>query len=266
MVIAAMAGSERAVSPRTVLQWQNEAGERIYRVTAGRAVRCRALADGRRHLVGILLPGDICGVSCLHGTAQRSSVEAGPGLRVQSISRDLAAQLVASQPDVALWLFRKVSEDTARADRWLTVLSHGTAVEKIAAMLLDLHARLAQANQAGSAAVRIPLTQQEIADCVGLTLPHVSRTLTTLRKRGVVRIHYGMIELPDLAAFADCVSTLEDIWGEEEHQPGRLRRDVTRGFTSMFIAGTLFGGSNEFLARQVPRQAVHWLSLLGGIA
>ena len=92
----------------------------------------------------------------------------------------------------------QLAEDERRLHNWVAALSKGSADERIATLLLDLHGRLHHAGLANGDAFRMPMTQQEIGDHLGLTLVHVNRVLRRLREAGIVTVQRGMVWVEEM--------------------------------------------------------------------
>lgn len=102
-----------------------------------------------------------------------------------------------------------------------TLLSVGrrSAEERIASMLILLFKRAgALQADAGSGGVVFPLTQQHIADALGLSLVHTNKTLRKLERRGLHRIADGRLYLRDVKAMA----RLADLYGDGRPPPRPL--------------------------------------------
>jgi len=205
-LMAGMAATTRVFSAGSLILREGDPQTMMSQVVSGWATCHRTLPDGRTQLISILVPGDMIGVSSLIQGSRRKSIEAQTQVSVQSLSHAQVLRLAAEEPNVALWLIWHQSQESMRADEWLGVLSHGNAIEKIAFLLLDLYRRLKRMGQVGAGPVRVPLTQREIGERLGLTLPHVCRTVALLRERSIVKVHYGVIDIIDphaLIAYAE---------------------------------------------------------------
>jgi CRP/FNR family transcriptional regulator, anaerobic regulatory protein len=188
----AMTKNLRLFAAKSVIIEEGNQLTHVIRVISGRAARRRMLADGRSQLISILLHGDIFGVRPLFGGTPTDTIEAITDLAVQSIVHSEIQRLADIDANVALWLIRYASQEHQKVENWLRVLANGTAIEKISFALIDLWRRIRGAD---NDPVRLPLSQRELAEHVGLTLPHVCRTIAALRDAGVVKIHYGSIEI-----------------------------------------------------------------------
>jgi CRP-like cAMP-binding protein len=91
-----------------------------------------------------------------------------------------------------LWLGEKES-----ADRLAIDLGRRTAEERIARLILSLMDRLAARGMTQGATMEFPLRQHHVADATGLTPVHVSKLLTDLRRRGLIRINDRSLEVLD---------------------------------------------------------------------
>lgn len=174
-------------------------------IDRGAAFRALTNSDGRRVIIDLLLPGDIAGSGdALTGSARGELVAAN------SVSyRALAAaslQALIADPLVALGIVRSMSEAQRRADRHLFSLARLDARERIAAFLVEIYDRLQQRNLISRETFVLPLTQEQMADYLGITMVHVSRTLKRLYDEKLVLINRQVVILLDvleLRAVAD---------------------------------------------------------------
>jgi CRP-like cAMP-binding protein len=204
-LLAAMAATTTRVFPaRSTIVKEGDLETMVSQVVSGWASCRRTLPDGRTQLTSVVLLGDMIGVSSLVGGSRRESVEARTQMSVQSLSHVEVLRLAAERSNVALWLLWHQSQENKRSNEWVTVLSHGNAIEKIAFLLLDLYRRLKRMGQGCEGSVRVPLTQREIGERLGLTLPHVCRTVALFRERGIVQLRYGGIDIIDPPALIRC--------------------------------------------------------------
>jgi CRP/FNR family transcriptional regulator len=102
-------------------------------------------------------------------------------------------------------------------------LGRGNAEERMALLLLDLHGRLALAGQIDAAATGYdcPMTQQQVADLLGLTNVHVSRVLRTLREERIATMRAGRVQITDLARLGKLAHPLLDVFEHAEPAYGR---------------------------------------------
>jgi CRP/FNR family transcriptional regulator len=156
-----------------------------FRVLSGAVRLVKGLADGRRQVIEFLVAGEYFG---LIGAAQHAySVEA---IVASKLARYPCAKLemaARANPVLAERLLELARTDLERAHAQMLLLGRKTAEEKIASFLLALARR--QGNGAGPARVlKLPMSRQDMADYLGLTIETVSRTVTRLRQDGLIAL------------------------------------------------------------------------------
>lgn len=185
---------------------QGRRHDSIFILTQGFALRYRGLANGRRQVLDIALPGDALGCpSCFLGAAL-NTVTALTRTAVACIaSADLSIAL-AGVPELSLALVRSATSEAARLSEHLIDVGRRTARERVAHFLLEFSARLAAAGIGTADAFSLPITQVQLADVVGLSIPHTNRVLRRLREEGLLQIIGSRVEIKNrggLAALAD---------------------------------------------------------------
>jgi CRP-like cAMP-binding protein len=209
-LFASMTPSSQVFTSQEVIV---EAGERplgIYRIQSGWMVEKRLLADGRSHIRSFLLPGDCFGIRELISGKTNHSVVALTRATVAVLPRSRLKALLSNDPDFTLALIGLFAAAECRNRDLDTVLAYGNAIEKVAATLLDLCARIQRWYRMLELPVRLPIGQREIGEHLGLTLPHVSRTLRSLRLAATINIRYRALEVIDVAALAEHAKSLQD--------------------------------------------------------
>ncbi|MGZ5835653.1 MAG: Crp/Fnr family transcriptional regulator [Xanthobacteraceae bacterium] len=176
---------------------RNDICEDICIISEGWAYRYLQLADGRRQILAVLLPGDVIAASTPFQPRMDYSVQALTDVRFHRIHRSL---FTARETQAKLFgeLAKILVAERKNADDQLIDLGQRPADERIAGLILRLRDRLDARGEVENETFRFPLRQQHIADIAGLTSVHVSRVLTQLRKDGLVDIADGMIHLHNL--------------------------------------------------------------------
>jgi CRP-like cAMP-binding protein len=160
---------------------ENEPADYLYKVVSGAVRTYRVLNDGRRQIGAFHLPGDMFGLE--FGDTHGCSAEAIADSVILVIKRSAVLALAARDADVARQLWTLTARELGRAQNHMMLLVRN-AQERIATFLLEM----AERAFAGDA-VELPMSRQDIADHLGLTIETVSRTLTQLE-------HDAAIELP----------------------------------------------------------------------
>ncbi len=156
----------------------------------------KLLPDGRRQIVGFGLPGDFLGM----GASARHNFSAdaiGP-VAICRFSRASFARFIEDKPH----LLRRINEfavrELSQAQDHMVLLGRRSAEEKVATFLIRWRDRLAELLPPARM-VPLPMSRQDIADYLGLTIETVSRTLTKLERDGVIEIIPGSVCLLDPA-------------------------------------------------------------------
>jgi CRP-like cAMP-binding protein len=159
---------------------EGEKADYVYKVVSGTVRTYRILADGRRQIGGFHLPGDVFGLET--GEQHRLSAEAVTESKVLVVKRSTLMALAARDNDVSRDLWRLTGSELARAQDQILLLAK-TAQERVAAFLLEMAERRPSAH-----AVELPMSRQDIADYLGLTIETVSRTLTALENEAAIEL------------------------------------------------------------------------------
>lgn len=206
--------SYRSYAPGEVILWRGEALDFVASLVAGVASLSKTLEDGRTQMVGLLLPSDFIGRP---GRARVDfDVTATTEVTLCRFERGPFEQLIETTPHVAQRLMELALDELDAARDWMILLGRKTAREKIATFL-DLLTRRGSLEQgAPHMILDLPMTRDQIADFLGLTLETVSRQLSALKKEGVIafsgRREIEVIDLPALRlATGDDTDTSTDI-------------------------------------------------------
>lgn len=185
--------------------WNGDEMNFVASVVRGVATLSHTLQDGRKQMVGLLLPSDFIG---------------RPGRRISSY--DVAAvtdvtlccfrrkpfeQMLATTPNVAERLLDMSLDELDAAREWLLILGRKTAREKIASFLTIIARRAAARDglaSSGPIAIDLPLTREAMADYLGLTLETVSRQISALKNEGLITLEgKRRVLVPELRLLAN---------------------------------------------------------------
>ena len=159
---------------------ENEPAEYVYKVISGSVRTYKILADGRRQIAGFHLPGDIFGSQLAEVHAL--SAEAVADAKVLVVKRSALTTLAGRDAAVARELFSLTSRELRRMQERILLLVK-SAQERVASFLLEMAERASAGNT-----VELPMSRQDIADYLGLTIETVSRTLTTLEGAAAIEV------------------------------------------------------------------------------
>ncbi|NJS40556.1 MAG: Crp/Fnr family transcriptional regulator [Rhodobacteraceae bacterium] len=180
--------------------WSGDRMEFVGSVVTGIATLTHTLEDGRRQMVGLLLPSDFVGRP---GRATAAyDVTATTDMVMCCFRKKPFEDLMATTPHIAQRLLEMTLDELDAAREWMLLLGRKTAREKIASMITIIarrEASLRSRKPKGMLTVDLPLTREEMADYLGLTLETVSRQISALKKDGVISLEGNRhISIPDL--------------------------------------------------------------------
>jgi CRP-like cAMP-binding protein len=194
------ASSQRSLAAGAALVDERGTSDSLYLLTSGWAYRYATARDGARQILAVLLPGDFCNLDAVSYPACDYGIQS---LTPISVSRLPCAQIdgLADEHPALMQLFlRSMSIENARLGRWTLYLGRKSASARLAHFLSEIAVRLTGAAGDEGCTFDLPLTQEKIADVLGLTPVHVNRTLHALRAQGVVEVQGRAITIPSLAA------------------------------------------------------------------
>ncbi len=189
-----------SLPPRALILRAGETADQVSALREGWAFSFRVMSDGRRQIVTFHLPGDILGVECLLGMASALSVQAITAVSLCAYPAAEVPRLLRSNPEVQAHVLRVLVADRLERDERILTLGARLAIQSFACFVLDLYDRLCKRNLQSGEGFSCPLTQEMVADALGMTKVHVSRTLATLRRQGVLDLRGGQMVLQDIPA------------------------------------------------------------------
>jgi CRP-like cAMP-binding protein len=173
-------GAMMTYRPNTEIFGENEPADYLYKVVSGSVRTYKILNDGRRQVGGFYLPGDIFGLE--FAEEHSLSAEAITDAKVLVVKRSALNALAGRDASVGQQLFALTGRELHRVqDRILLLIK--SAQERVASFLLEMAERAAQNN-----IIDLPMSRQDIADYLGLTIETVSRTLTSLETAAAIEV------------------------------------------------------------------------------
>lgn len=164
-------------------------------IIEGLACRYKSLPDGRRQILAFQAPGDLLDLhGFLMGDMDYSVVALTP-CRIVSAPYQKLSEALDQSPVLHRALWKTVTADGAMAREWLVGLGRRSAYGRIAHLLCEVTQRLQLVG--AEDASELPLTQQELADSLGLSLVHVNRVLQRLRASGLISLGRGSLQVLD---------------------------------------------------------------------
>ncbi len=181
--------------------WAGDQIQFLGSVVQGVAALTQTMEDGRRQMVGLLLPSDFVGRPGREVAPY--DVVAATEVTLCRFQRSAFEKLIATTPSVAQRLLEMTLDELDAAREWMLLLGRKTAREKIASLLAIIARRdtsLRLKKVAGRVQFDLPLSREAMADYLGLTLETVSRQMSALKREGIIELEGKRhINIPDYA-------------------------------------------------------------------
>jgi CRP-like cAMP-binding protein len=175
-----MMGAQMSFPRNAEIYGEGEPADYIYRVISGAVRTYKVLADGRRQVGGFYLPGDMFGLE--PGEEHTFSAEAIAESKVLVIKQSAVMALAERDGEVARQLWNLTGRELSRVQDHILLLIK-SAHERVATFLLEMAERECAGN-----AVDLPMSRQDIADYLGLTIETVSRTLSHMESLATIEV------------------------------------------------------------------------------
>ncbi len=159
---------------------EDEPAEYLYQVISGAVRAYRMRDDGRRQIIAFYFPGDIFGVEA--GDVHLSSAEAISDAQILVAKHSAVMARAEQEKTLARQLWMLTVRELKRVQEHSLALIK-SAEERVAGFLLEMAGR-----NPASASVELPMSRQDIADYLGLTIETVSRTFTQLVQSGTITL------------------------------------------------------------------------------
>lgn len=204
----ALAAIERArshavqVPAGTTLIYEGQRNAQLFTIYAGWAFRYKTLPDGRRQILNFLLPGDLTGLQQEFDADAACGVELLTDCALCVFKDKSLIHLYTEQPRLGYDVTWLAAQEGHHVDDNLLTTGQRNALERVAMLLLHLYRRLDRVGQAENGSIFFPLTQQHIADALGLSLVHTNKTLRRLAQLGLHKLEGGRLHLLNPQALA----------------------------------------------------------------
>lgn len=189
----------KSVEPGQELIRPESVGNQVFVLQAGWAYRYKALPDGRRQVLNFVLPGDFMGLRAHFFGISDHSIVTLTDATVSALGANEIVNLFRDYPKLAAAITWSAAREEAMLAEHIVRLGRRNALERMAHLLLELLSRLKAVDVVDGPSYAFPITQQLLADTLGLSVVHVNRTLRKLRLRDLVHIEGGRIFLRDIA-------------------------------------------------------------------
>ena len=183
----------------------------------GLMCRYKDLSDGQRQITELHVAGDFADLHSFTLKRLDHNVMTLTPCRIAIVPHASLERITEQFPHLTRLYWFTTNMDAAIHREWEVSLGRRLAVSRLAALFCELRVRLGVVGMTEGQSYRLPLTQTDLAECVGLTPIHVNRTLKELRERGLVEFRSGRVnilnwdELARVAEFDPAYLYLEPI-------------------------------------------------------
>jgi CRP/FNR family nitrogen fixation transcriptional regulator len=179
MAQTGVAASEFSYKKGVEIYGEKEPADYVYQVSCGAVRSYKLLSDGRRQIGAFHLARDIFGLE--NSKVHRFTAEAIVDTTLRLVRRRSLESVAGRDVQVANNLLNLTASNLQHAEDHMLLLGRKTALERVAAFLLEMDRRLTAADF-----IALPMCRRDIADYLGLTLETVSRALSHLHDRGIL--------------------------------------------------------------------------------
>ena len=166
-------------------------------IVSGLAYRHKSTVDGDRQILSFHVPGDFIDLEGSLLAVADHNVQALTRCELALVPTGAVRQLMTAHPLLAQAMWVDTLIDASIFREWIVNVGQRDARARIAHILCEFACRLRLAGMASAKGYELPVTQEHLADATGLTTVHVSRTLMTLEREGLVKRQKRFISIPD---------------------------------------------------------------------
>lgn len=194
----ALLANVRSVEARKQLIGRGERPENIHLILDGFACRFNKMSNGKRQISALLVPGDFCDLHAGILSKMDHSIATLTPCLVADLPRVTVLDLIEKHPRIGHALSWATLVDEAILRKWLVNMALYEVPQQLAHLLCELLIRLGVAGRGDADGYRLPLTQEDLADVLGVTPVHVNRTLQALRAAGLIVLRKRRLVIPNV--------------------------------------------------------------------
>jgi len=188
--------------PGEDLVCEGDRAEKIRFLLSGWACRYKMLEDGRRQIVGFILPGNICDPFIYLLSMTDHSIGTLTQVVYSELERPHFERLVATDATIAEALYCETLAEVSIQREWTINLGRRDALERVAHVICELFERLNVVGLVDGNSFAFPMTQTDLADASGLSTVHLNRTLQELRSSGLITLRDRNLTINDFQALS----------------------------------------------------------------
>lgn len=201
--ILALPVTLRTLDPQSYTLREGDAPTHCCILVSGFAYRQKLTGDGARQIVSLHIPGDPLDLQNLVLDVADHNVQTLTSAEVAFIPRDAIQALVRTRPTIARALYVAILIEASIFREWVLNVGRRGARARLAHLLCEFAARLEGRGLADQYGYDLPMSQEQLADALGLTPVHVNRTLKALEADGLIRRDKRFVSFPDWKRMRD---------------------------------------------------------------
>jgi CRP-like cAMP-binding protein len=194
--LAALCLDARDMGARRNIIREGDRPDHVHLIVEGWAARYKLLPDGARQITAFLIPGDFCDHHVAILGEMDHSITTLTRAKVAFVPH-ATMDALADRPTLlkAFWWATLVDEAVLRS--WIVNVGRRDAFEAVGHLICELYVRMRNVGLVTDNRFDLPITQEEIADALGLTSVHVNRVLQRLRSDELIRFRHGLLTILD---------------------------------------------------------------------
>jgi CRP-like cAMP-binding protein len=191
-----LGGNARELGARRNIIREGDRPDHVHLMVEGWAARYKLLPGGSRQITAFLIPGDFCDLHVTLLGEMDHSIITLTRSRVAFIPYGEVESLI-DRPKLARAMWWATLVDEAVLREWIVNVGRRDAFEAIGHVMCELYVRMKNVGLVTDHSFELPLTQEELADALGLTPVHVNRVLQRMRGDGLIAFKSGSLTILD---------------------------------------------------------------------
>ena len=163
----------------------------------GLACRYKMTTDGQRQILAFQFPGDISDLNSFVLKVMDHSIGAVTDCQIGIIPHAKLHDITANHPHLTRLLWRDTLADSSKFREWMVGIGRRSARARVAHLLCEMLIRCKAVGLCEGYSYELPVTQSDLADCLGMSLVHINRILQRLRAEGLITLAGGTVTIQD---------------------------------------------------------------------
>lgn len=190
----------------------------MFVVLEGWVCRYKILPSGTRQIMAFLMPGDACDLHIKLLAEMDHGIQAITAAAVATVTQGEMQALMHEHPNIARAMYSAQLIDEGVMRAWIVSMGRRSAIERVAHLICELYLRARNIGLTGEGEFQLPLSQNVLADALGMTPVHINRVFRELRLAGALSLSRGS------AAILDPIRLIHIAGFDENYLHRRLRQ------------------------------------------